>query len=80
MHALRAPDQVTGGHIRHRSPVELVRQTITFARATGCPASIFTRSAIILLLQKPGTNMQPELSRNALLLAARLGSRCSRRG
>ena len=70
LHAIRAPDQITEA-IPSSSPVELVRQTITFARATGVPRVHLHTFGYFLLLQKPGTNMQPEVSRNALLLAAR---------
>ena len=70
LHVMRAPDHMPVA-VQSSSPVELVRQTITFARATGVPRVHLHTFGYYILLQKPRTIMQHEVSRNALLLAAR---------
>jgi len=52
------------------TPVTLVRDALAFARATGVPRLHLHTFGYYVLILKPGTG-QPELSRNALLFAAR---------
>jgi ADP-dependent phosphofructokinase/glucokinase len=70
MHALRAPDPVSAA-LPPSSPVACVREAIALADATGVRRIHFhTFGYYILILKSEFT--QPEISRNALLLAARV--------
>jgi ADP-dependent phosphofructokinase/glucokinase len=70
MHALRANDPVSAA-ILPSSPVACVRDAIALAAATGVPRiHLHTFGYYILILKSETTT--PELSRNALLLAARV--------
>ena len=70
MHALRAPDPASAA-IPPSSPVTYVRDAIALADATGVPRiHLHTYGYYILILKSEIT--KPELSRNALLLAARI--------
>jgi ADP-dependent phosphofructokinase/glucokinase len=70
MHALRAPNPASPGVIPS-SPVACVRDTIALAEATGVRRlHLHTYGYYILILKSEIT--QPEISRNALLFAARI--------
>lgn len=69
MHAPGAPDPVPLD-LSSTLPVEHVRDCIAFARATGVPRVHLHTFGYYILILKSGL-VQPELSRNALLLAAR---------
>jgi ADP-dependent phosphofructokinase/glucokinase len=70
MHTLQAPDPASAA-IPHSSPVACVRDAIALADATGVPRiHLHTFGYYILILKSETT--KPELSRNALLFAARM--------
>jgi ADP-dependent phosphofructokinase/glucokinase len=70
MHALRAPDP-TSAAVLPSSPVACVRDAIALADATGVPRiHLHTFGYYILILKSETT--KPEVSRNALLYAARV--------
>lgn len=70
MHALRAPD-VAPASLLPSSPVACVRDAIALADATGVSRiHLHTFGYYTLILKSP--DCQPEVSRNALLLAARV--------
>ena len=70
MHALQAPDP-TPAAILPDSPVACVRDAIALADATGVPRIHLHTFGYYILILKSGSS-QPEVSRNALLLAARV--------
>jgi ADP-dependent phosphofructokinase/glucokinase len=70
MHALRAPDPVSAA-ILPSSPVACVRDAIAFADATGVPRIHLHTFGYYILILKSETP-KPEVSRDALLLAARV--------
>jgi len=70
MHTLRAPDP-TSAAILPSSPVACVRDAIALADATGVPRIHLHTFGYYILILKSRTS-QPELSRNAILLAARV--------
>ena len=70
MHALGAPGPVPAAPFP-TLPVAMAREVIAFANATGVPRVHLHTFGYYILVLKPGL-VQPELSRNALLLAARL--------
>jgi ADP-dependent phosphofructokinase/glucokinase len=70
MHALRAADP-TSASLLPSSPVTSVRDAIALADATGVPRIHLHTFGYYILILKAET-AQPELSRNALLLAARV--------
>jgi ADP-dependent phosphofructokinase/glucokinase len=70
MHALRANGQ-TPVAIMPSSPVACVRDAVALADATGVPRIHLHTFGYYILILKSGTT-KPELSRNALLLAARV--------
>jgi ADP-dependent phosphofructokinase/glucokinase len=69
MLALRAMDQKPAAG-PPSSPVAMVRESIAFAKITGVPRVHLHTFGYYILVLKPGT-VQPEMSRNALILAAR---------
>jgi len=70
MHALRAPDPTSAATLPS-SPVALVRDAIALADVTVVPRIHLHTFGYYILILKSGTS-QPEVSRNALLLAARV--------
>lgn len=72
MHALRAPDP-TSTAILPSSPVALVCDAIALADATGMPRIHLHTFGYYILILKSGTS-QPEVSRDAILLAARVAA------
>ena len=70
MHVLRAPDPASAV-ILPSSPVACVRDAIALADATGVPRIHLHTFGYYILILKSET-LKPELSRNALLLAARV--------
>jgi len=70
MHALRAPYPVSAD-ILPSSPVACVRDAIALADATGVPRVHLHTFGYYILILKSETSL-PEVSRNALLLAARV--------
>jgi len=71
MHALRAPDPASAFIILPPSPVACVRDAIALADATGVSRIHLHTFGYYILILKSGTT-QPEVSRNALLLSARV--------
>jgi ADP-dependent phosphofructokinase/glucokinase len=71
MHTLRAPDPASAAAVLPSSPVAYIRDAIAFADATGVPRIHLHTFGYYILIQKSKTS-QPEVSRNALLLAARV--------
>jgi ADP-dependent phosphofructokinase/glucokinase len=67
--ALEAPDQRPLA-VLPSSPVALVHDALALAHATGVPRLHLHTFGYYILILKPGVG-QPELSRNALLFAAR---------
>jgi len=70
MHGLRATTPASAA-LLPSSPVTYVHEAIAFAEVTGVSRIHLHTFGYYILILKPGT-VQPELSRNALLLAARL--------
>lgn len=70
MHVLRAPDPASAA-VLPSSPVACVRDAIALADATGVPRIHLHTFGYYILILKSETS-KPELSRNALLLAARV--------
>ena len=70
MHALGAAPDPVPADPSSTLPVEYVRECIVFANATGVPRVHLHTFGYYILVLKPGL-VQPELSRNALLFAAR---------
>jgi len=70
MNTLRGMDNEPAGSLP-LSPVACVRETIALADATGVPRVHLHTFGYYILIIKPGI-LQPEFSRNALLLAARV--------
>jgi ADP-dependent phosphofructokinase/glucokinase len=70
MHALRAPDPASAA-LLPSSPVACVREAIALADATGVPRIHLHTFGYYILILKSET-AQPEVSRNALLLAAKV--------
>jgi len=70
MQVLRATDPASAA-ILPSSPVAYVREAIALADATGVPRIHLHTFGYYILILKPGT-VQPDLSRDALLLAARV--------
>jgi ADP-dependent phosphofructokinase/glucokinase len=70
MHALRTPDPVSAS-LLPSSPVACVRDAIALADATGVPRIHLHTFGYYILILKPETT-KPEVSRDALLLAARV--------
>jgi ADP-dependent phosphofructokinase/glucokinase len=70
MHALRAPDPASAA-LLPSSPVACVREAIALADATGVPRIHLHTFGYYILILKSET-AKPEVSRNALLLAARV--------
>jgi ADP-dependent phosphofructokinase/glucokinase len=71
MHALRVPDPASATAILPSSPVACVRDAVTLAEATGVPRIHLHTYGYYILILKSET-LQPEVSRNALLFAARV--------
>ena len=71
MHALRAPDPGSAGEILPSSPVACVRDAITLAEVTGVSRIHLHTFGYYFLILKSETT-KPEVSRDALLLAARV--------
>ena len=71
MHALRGTEPVSSGS-PPLSPVAYVREAITLADATGVHRIHLHTFGYYILILRPGTEPQPELSRNALLFAAQV--------
>jgi ADP-dependent phosphofructokinase/glucokinase len=71
MHVLRETDPRSAATTLPSSPVAYVREAIALADATRVPRIHLHAFGYYILILKPGT-VQPELSRNALLLAARV--------
>jgi ADP-dependent phosphofructokinase/glucokinase len=70
MHALRGHDPASAAFLPS-SPVACVRDAVALADATGVPRIHLHTFGYYILILKSGTT-QPEVSRNALLLAARV--------
>ncbi|RPI37574.1 MAG: hypothetical protein EHM53_10430 [Methanoregulaceae archaeon] len=71
MHALKGSDPASAGAVFPSSPVACVHDAVTLAEATGVPRIHLHTYGYYILILKSET-FQPEVSRNALLLAARV--------
>jgi ADP-dependent phosphofructokinase/glucokinase len=71
MHALRGIDPRSSG-LLPSSPVAIVHEAIALADATGVHRIHLHTFGYYILILRPGTEPQPELSRNALLFAAQV--------
>lgn len=71
MHALQGSDPASAGAVFPSSPVACVHDAVTLADATGVSRIHLHTYGYYILIMKSET-IQPEVSRNALLLAARV--------